>query len=228
MALLCFRLVAIFGTRHNDFVGSIKKILLITGFAVLVLWLGLTSVSYSGTCVNCLAHAEGNEIGVLGLSFFSSRKIASNNDQQLNDAPQLSPINPKTFETITGQTCEHVVKRSGMGWRSFGSIACGSSPERAAFAARIKAMESLFRLFERTADQSLARESLALIDALLPANTDLKQAMRMNPGDPKSNSTKLTTFTSLLSIVTNTGEWLKVNAYAKQDFKGESPLLRGQ
>lgn len=139
--------------------------------AVLLLGAGSrSSLSYTQICPKCLQEAGGVERSIFGITWSNvvkQRRSESGGFVSYTDGTRIAPIDPGDYLEIAGHPCEHIFLRTGFCRYRSGSVGCGRfGGEQHEF--RKDLMVNLYRGFRLIHDQTLARETLELIDRLYP------------------------------------------------------------
>src|SRR4051812_126650 len=124
-----------------------------------------TSYDYSICCTKCLLgeHVVGQRF--LGISFRTTTVRSPAAD----------------YEKIHGQRCQHIFRKYGWTGRVSHSIrgsrvGCGNSAEGIFFAPRLEAVSATYTAARTIGEVQLARETLDLIDTLIPADAQVARS----------------------------------------------------
>lgn len=124
--------------------------------AVAVVALSRGTHTYSTTCVSCLRQASSVEKSILGITWSRDEKQhphAGTTYDPVSNSKVIAPLDPKLYQEITGHRCEHTFVRSRF---------------LREYEFRKDLIENLYRSYLRVPDQTLARETLAMIDRFYP------------------------------------------------------------
>lgn len=130
-------------------------------------WLGGRSgYDYGLTCTKCLQYQHIVEKKLLGVTYSSTKRL-------LED--------PSYYSEITGHECEHVFHRDGFGRSKYflgrSIIGCGVTSEGIFFRERNQVVQRVFQLDSELDSPMLSTRTLALVDQLVPPDTNWKAKM---------------------------------------------------
>jgi hypothetical protein len=178
-----------------------------------------TTLSYSATCLACLQEVGGVEKSVLGITYShmeKQRRRERGGFISYTDGIRIAPIDPRVYQEIAGHPCKHTFVRTGFCRYRSGSIGCGHfGGQRHEF--RKELMVNLYRGYVRVPDQSLARETLAMIDrfypispAKNPASTGLRPPIEVSFQVDSLPNEPLSILYRGLAMISNAAEWRQV------------------
>lgn len=134
--------------------------------AVAVAGFSHSTHNYLATCVTCLQRARSEGKSILGIPYTRNEKQlphAGTAYDPVTNRRVIAPLDPKLYQEITGHRCEHTFVRDKFLRKYY---------------FRKELLENLYRAYLRVPDQSLARETAAMIDQLYPID------LAKNPAGP--------------------------------------------
>jgi len=137
------------------------------------------SIRSSAICANCLQHAYLHEKSWLGVTYASDCRLAQGHGGIMSSAtfsPAIPQTDPKLYEEILGQPCQHCFKKGGFGRTSTSLIgtlhADGSYVEWHRFLPRVTVIEGIYHCYRATRSKDLATRTYGELDRLLPVDAD--------------------------------------------------------
>ncbi len=147
-----------------------------------------TIYDYGLVCTKCLQDRHIVDYRYFGLTYRKTEKLQED---------------PTYYQDLMGRECRHVFHKAGFGRQRHGMIGCGMTAEGIHFRVRNEAVEKTFRLGSKLQAPDLVRQTMTVVDSLLPPDSNWQNREAVSEDD----WSKLYLLESILETIADRESW---------------------